>query len=328
LSNFELPIVCTAIPLSDYARERLEGNVQIRDVTGRKSGELPAGIEEAEGFLCGAPYMMGNDILDAAPHLRVIANHGVGFDNVVVDELNKRGIVCCNTPGVLNGAVADLTLGLMVGLARRMIDHNSFVGAGQWGNSTPAGLGFDLAGKTLGLVGFGRIGRTVAKRARGFDMNIVFHDQFTDPGEDDDCKYLPLDDLLAQSDFVSMHTNLSPETTHLISTRELGIMKDSAFLINTARGPVVDTEALAVALNNDVIAGAGLDVIEAEPPVGNEAILSAKNTILLPHVGSATVETRQAMLQMALDNLLAVLGGNEPRACVNPESLEKAYPRR
>ena len=134
MSDSDLPVVCTAIPLSDYARARLEPACDIRDVTGRGPGELPAGIDEAEGFLCGAPYMMGNDILDAAPHLRVIANHGVGFDNVVVYELNKRGIVCCNTPGVLNGAVADLTLGLMVTIARRIVDHNAFVDAGEWGN--------------------------------------------------------------------------------------------------------------------------------------------------------------------------------------------------
>ncbi len=328
MTDSDLPVVCTAIPLSDYARGRLEPNCDIRDVTGCKPGELPASIDEAEGFLCGAPYMMGNDILDAAPHLRVIANHGVGFDNVVVSELNERGIVCCNTPGVLNGAVADLTLGMMVSIARRIVDHSDFVAAGEWGKSRPAGLGFDLAGKTIGIVGFGRIGRTVAKRARGFDMDIIFHDQFTDPGEDDDCSYAELDDLLKRSDFVSLHTNLSPETTHLISTRELEMMKDSAYLINTARGPVVDTDALAAGLKAGLIAGAALDVVEAEPPNGDEAILSAPNTIILPHVGSATVETRQAMLQMALDNLLAVLAGKEPRACVNPESLEKAYQRR
>lgn len=323
------PTVCVALPLAGEALGRLEAECDVRLIPGRPADQPPAEIAGAEGLLCGAPYTVSQALLDAAPRLRVVSNFGVGFDNVDLAEMARRGIAVCNTPGVLSGAVADLTIGLIIAAARRIVDHAVFVRERKWGSSPPAPLGVDLAGKTLGIVGLGRIGRAVARRARGFDMRLLYHDVFIDPGGDDrDCHYRPLDDLLREADFVTIHTNLTPETRHLIGARELELMKPGAYLVNTARGPVVDQAALAAALREGRIAGAALDVLEVEPPPADDPILDAPNAVILPHVGSATVETRQAMLDMAIDNLLAVLRGDQPRACVNPEVLPTARKRR
>ena len=277
------PRVCVALPLASEAMARIAAECDVRTISPRPGDPPPPEVADAEGVLCGAPYTISRALLDAAPRLRVVSNFGVGYDNVDLAEMARRGIAVCNTPGVLSGAV---------------------------------------------IVGLGRIGRAVARRARAFDMRLVYHDTFTDPGDSDrDCAYRPLDDLLREADFVTIHTNLSPETRHLIGPRELGLMKPAAYLVNTARGPVVDQPALAAALREGRIAGAALDVLEVEPPPDDDPILDAPNVIILPHVGSATVETRQAMLEMAIDNLLAVLRGDEPRACVNPETLETARKR-
>ncbi|GAB4333492.1 MAG: D-glycerate dehydrogenase [Dehalococcoidia bacterium] len=323
------PRVCVALPLADEAMARIAAACDVRMIPARPGEPPPPEVADAEGVLCGAPYTISQAFLDAAPRLRVVSNFGVGYDNVDLAEMARRGIAVCNTPGVLSGAVADLTIGLIIAAARRVVDHALFVRERQWGQAPPAPLGVDLAGKTLGIVGLGRIGRAVARRARGFDMRLVYHDTFTDPGDADrDCVYRPLDDLLREADFVTIHTNLTPETRHLIGSREFGLMKPTAYLVNTARGPVVDQQALAAALRDGRIAGAALDVLEVEPPPANDPILDAPNVVVLPHVGSATIETRQAMLEMAIDNLLAVLRGDEPRACVNPEVLETARKRR
>lgn len=325
----EKPAVCIALPLADEAMARIAAECRVSVIPPRPADPPPPEISGAEGLLCAAPYTISKALLDAAPRLRVVSNFGVGFDNVDVAEMDRRGIAVCNTPGVLSGAVADLTLGLIIAAARRLVDHAVFVRERRWGNAAPAPLGVDLAGKTLGIVGLGRIGRAVARRARGFDMRLVYHDTFTEPGDADrDCAYRTLDDLLRESDFVTIHTNLTPETRHLIGARELALMKPTAYLVNTARGPVVDQAALAGALKAGTIAGAALDVLEVEPPPSDDPILDAPNAIILPHVGSATAETRAAMLEMAIDNLLAVLRGEEPRACVNPGTLEFARKRR
>jgi len=324
-----LPSACITLPLSDAARARLAEACETTWTTpGGGREELLGHLAGAQGMLCSAVFPVDAAMLDAAPNLRVISNFGVGFNNIDIADATRRGIVVCNTPGVLNDAVADLALALMLAAARHVPANAAYAASGGWASrASGPGLGFDLMGKTLGLVGYGRIGRATAQRARAFGMRILFHDVFADPGPGDDAEYRDLDALMAESDIVSVHTNLTPESFHLIGAKELGRMKPAAWLVNTARGPIVDEEALVKALHAGTIAGAALDVIEVEPPAADAPILSAPNTIVLPHVGSATVEARAAMLELCLSNLISVLGGQPPLACVNPEALERALAR-
>jgi lactate dehydrogenase-like 2-hydroxyacid dehydrogenase len=284
--------------------------------------DLCARLGASEGLFISTVNKIDEAVMSAAPRLRVISSFGVGFDHVDIAAATKRGIVVCNTPGVLTDAVADLTIALMIMLARRITDAQTFVREGNWRPGKGLGLGIDVRSKTLGIIGFGRIGRAVAERARPFGMRSIFHDVLQEAGESyADCDCVPLDQLLSQADFVSLHVNLTPETTHFVSTRELSLMKPSAYLINTARGPVVDQAALVDALTNGTIAGAALDVLEKEPPDPDDPILTLPNALVLPHIGSATKETRRAMLDLAVDNLLAAMRGDVPRAVVNPEVL-------
>ncbi len=322
------PRAVVTMALPETAMARLAAACEVVDCVGQPRAVVIAQMAEAEGILCPAPYPIDNELLDAAPRLRVVANFGVGYNNVDFAELDRRGIVCCNTPGVLNDAVADLTLGLILAAAHHFPANVSYALGGGWSRGeTAPGLGFDLRGKLLGIVGYGRIGREVAIRARAFGMVIVFNDVFTDPGGGDDARPLSFDDLLRRSDIVTLHTNLTPESRRLVGARELSLMKPSAWLVNTARGPVVDEAALVAALQAGTIAGAALDVTEVEPPAADAPILSAPNVILLPHIGSATVQARAAMTELCVSNLLAVLGRREPPACVNPEVLKRALTR-
>lgn len=324
------PIACVALPLPAEVRQRIEAVATIASPgqPATRDGVLTT-VTDAEGFLGSAVFPIDTGLLDAAPRLRVIANFGVGFNNVDVADATRRGIAVCNTPGVLSDAVADLTLGLILGVARNLVANAGHVRGARWGKSPPPPLGFDVGGRTLGIVGFGRIGRAVATRARAFGMQVLFHDVFRDPGAlGAFCAYRDLDALLRESDVVTLHVNLSPETHHLIGGRELALMKPSAIIVNTSRGPVIDQAALAAALDRGVIGGAALDVLEVEPPAADDAILAAPNALILPHVGSATVETRAAMMDLAVSNLVAVLSGQQPRECVNPEALPRAIQRR
>lgn len=310
---------------------RLEGECQVRVVGAEAPARVLHGaLDGAEGLLCSALLPVDERLMDRATRLRVVSNFGVGFNNVDLPEATRRGIAVCNTPGVLSDAVADLTLALILAASRRVVENATYVNSRAWsgGRAAPS-LGFDIGGKTLGLVGLGRIGRAVAQRARAFGMQVSYHDTFGEPPEElAYCRYRPLDDLLRESDIVSLHVNLTAETHHLLGTRELTLMKPSAWVVNTSRGPVIDQAALVRALRQGTIAGAALDVLESEPPAAEEPILSLPNVLLLPHVGSATVETREAMLELAVKNLLAVLAGREPPACVNREALPRAFERR
>ena len=286
--------------------------------------DLLAAVSDIDGVLGTTRVPFDEEVFAAAPRLRVVSNFGVGYDNIDVAAATRHGVLVCNTPGVLSDAVADLTLGLIVALARRLIDSERSVREGQWGRGA-AQLGSDLKGKTLGIIGLGRIGREVARRAQPFGMQVCFHDQFREPGADFAyCLYRDLDDLLREADFLSLHVNLSDETRHSIGARELALMKPTAYLINTSRGQVIDQPALAEALRNGTIAGAALDVLEREPPAEDDPILGAPNVIVLPHIGSATRETRRAMLDLAVDNLLAALRSERPPCVVNPEALAPA----
>jgi lactate dehydrogenase-like 2-hydroxyacid dehydrogenase len=262
------------------------------------------------------------DVIAAAPQLRVISNFGVGFDNVDLAAATARGIIVCNTPGVLTNAVADLTMALVLSLARRLPEAERFVREGRWLPGARMDLGSDVEGKLLGVIGLGRIGQAVAARAQAFGIRVCFHDVLREPPAGAAyCVYNELDDLLREADYISLHVNLSDVTRHLIGERELGLMKPASYLINTSRGQVVDQAALTKALEGGQIGGAALDVFEREPLRLDDPLLSLPNVIVLPHIGSGTRETRAAMLDLAIDNLLAALRGDRPACVVNPEAL-------
>jgi glyoxylate reductase len=271
-------------------------------------GELPpppAGLRAhasgAEGLLTLITDRVDEGLLDAAPRLRAIANMAVGTDNIDVEAAAARGIAVGNTPDVLTDAATDLTFALLLALARRIVPGAEKVRAGAWRTWEPAAdLGADLTGATLGIVGWGRIGRAVARRAEGFGMEIVHSSRSSG---------VPLDELLARADVVSLHTPLTPETTHLIDSAALARMKTTALLVNSARGGVVDQDALRAALHAGEIAGAALDVTDPEPLPPDHPLLDAPNLLVVPHVGSATVRTRARMAEMAVENLLAALDG-------------------
>ena len=321
------PRVFLAIGVAPDALARIEVECTVRRFEGAgvaTKQELLAALGDVDGLLSGAMLPIDAEILAAAPRLRVISNFGVGFDNIDLDAATRQGVIVCNTPGVLVAAVADLTIALILSLARRLPESERFVRDGRWAPGAAMELGTDLAGRTLGVVGLGRIGRAVASRAQAFGMDVCFHDRFREPARDVAfCLYRDLDELLRESDFVTLHVNLVDETKGLIGARELALMQPSAYLINTARGQVVDQAALIDALRERRIAGAALDVLEQEPPPADDPILHLPNVIVLPHIGSATAETRRAMLDLAVDNLLAALRGETAAHIVNPEALER-----
>jgi glyoxylate reductase len=286
--------------------------------------ELLAGMKGKEGLLCTITDRIDQEILDHAPGLRAIANNGVGFDHIDIEAATRRGIPVSNTPGVLTDSTADLTFALILAVARRVVEGDKLTRSGKFKFWAPFYfLGQDVSGKTLGIVGFGRIGRAVAKRAGGFDMKVLYYSR-NPPQKDEDKRlgvcHTPLDALLKESDFVSLHVPLRPETRHLISKRELSLMKSSACLINTARGPIVDEKSLVEALRQGQIGAAGLDVYENEPEL-SPGLTELDNVVLMPHSGSATIETRTRMSVMAADNLLAALRGQRPPNCLNWDAL-------
>jgi glyoxylate reductase len=261
------------------------------------------------------------ELLDAAgPQLKVVANVAVGYDNIDVPACTERGILATNTPGVLTEATADIALGLILGATRRLGEGERLIRSGQawkWGMFFL--LGSSLQGKTLGVVGMGGIGQATARRAKAFGMEIVYQSRSEiDAGiaAELGARRVELDELLAISDIVSLHCPYGPATHHLIGSEQLAAMKSSAYLVNTARGPIVDEAALAAALREGQIAGAGLDVFENEPTV-HPGLLELENVVLVPHLGSATVETRTAMAMLAADNALAVLSNERPPARIN-----------
>ena len=276
-------------------------------------GELPpdrdrliAGAREADGMLCLLTDRIDAELLDAAPRLRAVANYAVGTDNIDLAECRRRNVAVGNTPGVLTEATADLTFALILATARRLPEAADAVEAGEWRSWGPrAWLGSDVGGATLGIIGAGAIGEAVARRAAGFGMEVLRSGR---PGAERP-DLLPLSDLLERSDFVSLHCPLTEETRGLIGADELAAMRSSAILINTARGEIVDTEALREALEHQEIAGAGLDVTDPEPLPSDHPLLGAPNLIVLPHIGSASVTARSAMADLAADNLLAALAG-------------------
>jgi glyoxylate reductase len=283
-------------------------------------------VADADGILSHPASRFDRELLDRAPRLKVISNVAVGYDNVDVAACTERGIAVCNTPGVLTDATADATLTLMLAVARRVAEADRFTRSGQWTYWTPLLLvGQDLTEATVGIVGLGRIGLEVARRLKGFRARILYHNRHRRPEVEAElgATFVDLPTLLRESDFVSLHVPAMPETKGLIGPAELARMKPSAYLINAARGAVVDQSALTSALRERRIAGAGLDVFTPEPIATDDALLTLDNVVLMPHVGAATLRTRQRMSELAARNLLAVLAGQTPPACVNPQSIER-----
>jgi len=272
--------------------------------------ELVARVAGKQALVSMITDAIGRDVIDAGKDLKVIANAAVGYNNIDVAAACERGIIVTNTPGVLTDATADLTWALILGITRRIGEGERLVRRGEWkGWTFDFMLGTELRGKQLGIVGYGGIGRAVAARGRAFGMRIAYTSRT--PKDDPDAEAMPLDRLLATSDVVSLHCPLTAETRHLIDQPAFARMKRSAYLINTSRGPVVDEKALAWALRMRLIAGAGLDVFEQEPKVEPE-LLTLENVMLVPHLGSGTVETRTAMADLAARNVAAVLSGHPP----------------
>lgn len=280
--------------------------------------ELIAGVQDADALLCLLTDSIDREVMDAAPRLKVISNYAVGYNNIDVAYATQKGIRVCNTPGVLTETTADLTWALILAAARRIPESDSYTREGLFRGWEPLlMLGQDVFGKTLGILGMGRIGQAVSRRALGFGMKIIYYSPDTDPSTlDFPAEKVDFATLLLQSDILSLHAPLTDETRHMIGKAELKMMKSSAILINTARGPLVDEMALIDALRDGQIFAAGLDVYEQEPDF-SMAMLELRNLVLLPHIGSASIETRTRMAIMAARNAIAVIQGQEPPAVVN-----------
>lgn len=298
-----------------------------RDVLLKKASEVDAMITLLTDKI-------DKELIDRAKNLRIIAQYAVGFDNIDVNYATQKGIYVTNTPEVLTHATADLAMALLLAITRRIVEADSFVRSGEW-ERTKTGwhplmlLGMELNGKTLGIIGMGRIGKEVAKRARSFGMKIVYYDLRKLSQEEEmslGAKFLELEELLSTSDVVTIHANLTEETRHLMNEQRLRLMKPTSYLINVARGGIVDTNALIKALKEGWIAGAALDVFEEEPLPASNELTKLKNVVLAPHIGSATVEARNAMAEKVAVNLIEFLNGRIPPDLVNKEVVKVRGP--
>lgn len=291
------------------------------EVTLLSKEEIIAGAKDADALLPLLSDEIDADVIAAAPRLKVIANYGAGFNNIDVAAASARGIPVTNTPVVSTNATADLTMGLIIAIARRLVEGDRTTRAGRFTGWAPLyHLGVDVTGKTLGIIGMGNIGQAVAKRAKAFDMKILYNNRNRlDESLERElgAEYAAREDVIRSADFLTLHLSYNPSLRHMIGAEQLRSMKPSAYLINAARGPLVDEAALLEALRSRTIAGAALDVYEFEPKV-TPGLEELDNVILAPHLGNATVETREAMARIAADNILAVLKGGKPHTCVNP----------
>lgn len=307
------------------AFERLAANTAATRSTSNDpiaADQLLASLADADGVVSVLADRFNDDVFARLPKLKLVANVAVGYDNIDIAAATKYGVLVVNTPGVLDNTTADLAFGLLLAAARRIVEADKFVREGKWTRFTfDLLVGTDLGGKTLGIIGMGRIGQAMARRARAFDMNIVYSQRNRLSPEIEsryNARSVSMDELLKQSDFISIHCPLSENTRHLLSDREFGLMKQSCILINTARGAIIDEAAMVRALADGKIRAAGLDVFEREPSVSAE-LLEMDNVVLAPHIGSASVETRSAMARLAVDGLIEAFSGRLPANAVNPE---------
>lgn len=321
----EKPLVIISHKLPDAWIKSLDGKCQL--IQGPEdaeclSPELTARLSEAEGLFTLLTIPVSEDLLREAPHLKVVSNMAVGYDNVDVAACTRRGIPVGNTPGVLTEGTADLTMALLLSAARQLPTASRDAREGRWTTWSPTGwLGADLNGATLGIIGLGKIGAAVATRAAAFGMKIIYSDPTTHPEIDKSLLAMrkSMDEVIAEADFLSLHCPLTPETTGLIDAAALKAMKSSAILINAARGPVVNTADLVHALTKGWIAAAALDVTDPEPLPADHPLYTLENCLIVPHIGSATQLTRRRMAELACDNLLAGLHGERLPNCVNPD---------
>jgi glyoxylate reductase len=332
--------VTRSIPEAGVALLRKEASVDIwpgpEDGTPSKE-EILRGIKRADVLLCLLTEEIDRAVMEANPKLLGIADHAVGYNNIDVETATQLGIPVTNTPGVLTDTTADLAWTLIMSVARNIVQGHQYVKEGRfkiWSPKLLLGTDVSPGGsgrrKTLGIIGFGRIGQAVFKRSKGFDMRVVAHDPFQKEAIErtEGVEYRELPDLLRESDFITLHTSLSEKTRHLIGEREFSTMKPTAYLVNTSRGPIIDEEAMVKALKEKRIAGAGLDVYEKEPDLA-PGLTECENVVLLPHLGSASKETRDKMATLAATNALAMLKKEKAPNTVNPEVyLTEAYRRR
>lgn len=323
------PRVFSTHELFPDARKILESGCDVEywsDPERPSRDEVLRRVKDKEGLVCLLTERVNEELLRAAPKLRIAANVAVGFDNIDVDACTKRGVVATNTPGVLDETTADFAWTLLMAVARRLSEGEQLARSGNWkGWNLDQLCGADVWGKTLGLVGFGRIGRAVARRASGFQMKVIYTDAVRAPEvveKSVDAEFRDMNTLLAESDFISVHVPLLPGTRGLFDGPKFYRMKPTAFLINTSRGPVVDEAALVAALENRQIAGAALDVYENEPFI--HPGLKRANVVLAPHLASASVETRTRMAVMAANNVVAIFKGQMPPNMLNPTVLKKS----
>lgn len=282
-------------------------------------------VRDIQGLLPMLTDKIDKVLLDRGKDLKVVSNYAVGYNNIDVHEATKHGVMVTNTPDVLTDTTADCAFMLLMAISRRLVEVDQYVREGKWVKAWGPKmlLGSDITGKTLGIIGLGRIGKAMVPRARGFNMDILYHNRKRDPeAEQLGVEYRSLDEILMESDYISLHVPLSKETKHLIGEPELKKMKETAYLINTSRGPVVDEKALTEALKKGWIKGAGLDVHYEEPTDPDNPLLELSNVIVTPHIGSATIETRLAMAMKAATNLITALKSEKPPDLINPEVLE------
>ena len=312
-------------PGIDMLRQRFE--VTMLEAEGMPEGALATRVEETDpvGIIGMVNVPITERIMAAAPHLRVVANYAVGYNNVDLAAATARGVMVTNTPGVLTEATADLTWALLLSVARRVVESDRFLRQGQFkGWKADLLLGTDVFGRVLGVIGFGRIGQAVARRGLGFGMSILYTDARRARPEVESefrAQFVPLDELLRKADYVTIHADLNDQTRHMIGERELKLMGKDHYLVNAARGPIVDEKALVRALKEGWIKGAALDVYEQEPKT-EPGLTDCWNAVLLPHLGSATDTARAAMAETAAKNLIAAVDGEQPPNLVNPEVLK------
>ena len=322
------PKVYSTHQLFEEARKILDAECEVQYWTESERpprDEVLRRVKDKEGLVCLLTEKVNEEFLRSAPKLRIASNVAVGYDNIDVDACTKRGIAVTNTPGVLDETTADFAWTLLMTVARRVAEGELLARSGNWkGWNLDQLCGADVWGKTLGIVGFGRIGRSVARRASGFQMKIIYTDAVRVSEEVEkslNTEFRDMNSLLAESDFISLHVPLLPETRGLFDAPKLFRMKPTAFLINTSRGPVVEEAALVTALENNKIAGAALDVFENEPFI--HPGLKRPNVVLTPHIASASIETRTKMALMAANNILAVFKGRRPPNLLNPDIFKK-----
>lgn len=316
-------------PIAESALERLRGvaDVEVNADSSRvlDKAKLIEAVKRCDILISLLHDTVDAEVLAANPQLRAVSSMNITADRIDIAEATRRGILVTNIPAIVTDATADIGFGLILAVARNIVRGDRLFRSGVYPGSQSNHLaGAAVSGATLGLVGFGRIGQAMARRGRGFDMQIIYSDPRRLPVAEEeklDAGYRSFDGLLREADFVSLHPQLTPDTRHLMSDAQFALMKPSAFVINTSRGPVIDEAALLRALKEKKIAGAGLDVYEHEPQVSPE-LLALPNVVLTPHLGSAVASLRESMAQVVVDNTIALIEGKEPVSCLNPQVLK------